>query len=138
MHHPPIDPSSLTRWRKRIGEEGVGEWLLTETYEAARRSKVVKKQSFEKVMVDATVMENAVAFQCDCHMLERDRKHLVILTKVLGIKLLELQPRSTAFGGARWPLRACQEVQANEVKPKIFEDASWAGMAKHRSKPRHT
>lgn len=26
QHHPPIDPSSLTRWRKRIGEEGL-EWL---------------------------------------------------------------------------------------------------------------
>ena len=23
QHRPPIDPSSLTRWRKRIGEEGV-------------------------------------------------------------------------------------------------------------------
>ncbi len=29
-HRPPIDPSSLVRWRKRIGEEGV-EWLLTRT-----------------------------------------------------------------------------------------------------------
>ncbi len=27
QHRPPIDPTSLTRWRKRIGEEGV-EWLL--------------------------------------------------------------------------------------------------------------
>ncbi len=23
QHRPPIDPSSLTRWRKRIGEDGV-------------------------------------------------------------------------------------------------------------------
>ena len=23
QHRPPIDPSSLTRWRKRIGEEGL-------------------------------------------------------------------------------------------------------------------
>ena len=35
QHRPPIDPSSLTRWRKRIGEEGV-EWLLTKTIEAGR------------------------------------------------------------------------------------------------------
>lgn len=32
-HRPPIDLSSLTRWRRRIGEEGV-EWLLTKTIEA--------------------------------------------------------------------------------------------------------
>jgi transposase, IS5 family len=34
---PPIDPSSLTRWRKRLGEAGVEE-LLAETIEAAKRS----------------------------------------------------------------------------------------------------
>ena len=28
QHRPPIDPSSLTRWRYRIGEEGA-EWLLS-------------------------------------------------------------------------------------------------------------
>ena len=33
QHRSPIDPSSLTRWRGRIGEEGV-EWLLTNTIEA--------------------------------------------------------------------------------------------------------
>lgn len=31
---PPVDPSSLTRWRKRLGEAGVEE-LLAETIEAA-------------------------------------------------------------------------------------------------------
>ena len=37
QHRPPIDPSSLVRWRKRIGEEGV-EWLLTKTIKAGRSS----------------------------------------------------------------------------------------------------
>ncbi|KVU59636.1 hypothetical protein WK68_20135 [Burkholderia ubonensis] len=32
----PVDPSSLTRWRKRLGEAGVEE-LLAETIEAAKR-----------------------------------------------------------------------------------------------------
>ena len=35
QHRPPIDPSCLTRWRQRIGEEGA-EWLLTKTIEAGR------------------------------------------------------------------------------------------------------
>ena len=35
----PIDPSSLTRWRKRIGEEGV-ETLLALTIEAARKAGI--------------------------------------------------------------------------------------------------
>ena len=35
QHQPPIHPSSLSRWRDRIGEEGA-EWLLTKTIEAGR------------------------------------------------------------------------------------------------------
>jgi IS5 family transposase len=86
QHEPPIDPSSLTRWRQRVGEEGV-ESLLTETIEAARRGKVVKKQSFDKIIIDTTVMEKAVAFPTDSRLLERGRQHLVKLAKSLGITL---------------------------------------------------
>ena len=40
----PIDPSSLTRWRKRIGEEGV-ETLLALTIEAARKAPMATSNS---------------------------------------------------------------------------------------------
>ena len=86
QHKPPIDPSSMTRWRKRVGEEGV-EWLLTETIEAARRGKVVKAKSFEKIIIDTTVMEKAVAYPTDSRLLERARQHLVKLAGTLGITL---------------------------------------------------
>ena len=86
QHEPPIDPSSMTRWRQRVGEEGV-EWLLTETIEAARRGKVVKAKSFEKIIIDTTVMEKAVAYPTDSRLLERARQHLVKLAGTLGIKL---------------------------------------------------
>ena len=86
QHKRPIDPSSLTRWRQRIGEKGV-EWLLTETIEAARRGKAVKASSFEKIIVDTTVMEKAVAYPTDSRLLERGRQHLVKLAGTLGIRL---------------------------------------------------
>ena len=86
QHEPPIDPSSLTRWRQRVGEEGV-EWLLTETIAAAQRGKVVKRQSFDKIIVDTTVMEKAVAYPTDSRLLERGRQHLVKLATTLGIRL---------------------------------------------------
>ena len=38
----PIDPSSLTRWRKRVGEEGV-ETLLAASIDAARRGGVIRQ-----------------------------------------------------------------------------------------------
>jgi IS5 family transposase len=86
QHEPPIDPSSLTRWRKRIGEAGV-ERLLSESIDAARRGKVVKEKSFDKVIVDTTVMEKAIAYPTDSQLLEKGRQHLVRLAVSLGIGL---------------------------------------------------
>jgi IS5 family transposase len=86
QHEPPIDPSSLTRWRKRIGEDGV-ERLLSESIAAARRGKVVKEKSFDKVIVDTTVMEKAIAYPTDSQLLETGRQHLVKLATSLGISL---------------------------------------------------
>ncbi len=86
QHEPPIDPSSLTRWRQRIGEAGV-ERLLSESIDAARRGKVVKAKSFDQVIVDTTVMEKAIAFPTDSQLLEKGRQHLVRLAASLGIAL---------------------------------------------------
>ena len=46
-----IDPSSLTRWRQRLGEAGVEE-LLTATIEAGKRSKMLRAASLKTVIVD--------------------------------------------------------------------------------------
>lgn len=61
----PIDPSGLTRWRQRIGEEGV-ELLLAVTIEAARAAGLIKRSSLDKVIVDTTVMPKAIAHPTDC------------------------------------------------------------------------
>lgn len=53
QHLPPIDPSSLTRWRGRIGEEGV-EWPLTQTIQAGQKSGVIDEGSAKRVAVDFT------------------------------------------------------------------------------------
>ena len=71
----PIDPSSLSRWRKRIGEEGV-EVLLAVTIEAARAAGLIKKSSLDKIIVDTTVMPKAIAHPTDSRLLEKSRQHL--------------------------------------------------------------
>ena len=72
QHSPPIDTSSLTRWRGRTGEEGV-EWLLTKTIEAGREAGVIHERSAEAVIVDTTVMEKAVAHPCPPNESQRPR-----------------------------------------------------------------
>ena len=82
----PIDPSSLTRWRQRIGEEGV-EMLLAVTIEAARDAGLINKASVQRVIVDTTVMPKAVAHPTDSRLLERSRQHLVKAAQTHGLKL---------------------------------------------------
>ena len=82
----PIDPSSLTRWRKRIGTEGV-ELLLALTIDAAHTAGLIKKSSLDKVIVDTTVMPKAIAHPTDSRLLEKGRQHLVKLAEEQGIKL---------------------------------------------------
>ena len=82
----PIDPSSLTRWRKRIGEEGV-ETLLALTIEAARKAGMIGKTSVDRVIVDTTVMPKAIAHPTDSRLLERAREHMVKLADEGGLNL---------------------------------------------------
>lgn len=76
----PIDPSSLTRWRKRVGEEGV-ETMLMATIDAGRKLGLLKQTSVDRVIVDTTVMPKAVAHPTDSRLLEKARTHLVALAK---------------------------------------------------------
>jgi len=82
----PIDSSSLTRWRKRIGEEGV-ETMLMATIKAARKLGLLKAASADRVIVDTTVMPKAVAHPTDSRLLEKSRQHLVKLAEDNGIAL---------------------------------------------------
>jgi IS5 family transposase len=68
-HELPCHPTSLTRWRKRIGEAGC-ERLLWETIEAANRTGAMKAREIDKVIVDTTVQEKAVAFPTDSKLLD--------------------------------------------------------------------
>src|SRR5437867_37696 len=70
---PPIDPSSLTRWRKRLGEVGMEE-LLAQSIEAAKRAGVIQPASAKRVIVDTTVMQKAIAYPTDSALLERSRE----------------------------------------------------------------
>ena len=83
---PPIDPSSLTRWRKRLGVEGI-ESLLAATIAAGKRTGAVRNSSMKTVIADTTVMPKAVAYPTDSRLLERSRQYLVKAANRCGLKL---------------------------------------------------
>lgn len=92
QHQPPIDPSSLTRWRGRIGEEGV-EWMLTQTIQAGRTSGTIDEDSTKRVAVDTTVMEKSIAHPTDARLYERARDQLVSLAQEAGVELRQSYAR---------------------------------------------
>jgi IS5 family transposase len=67
QHQAPIHPSSLSRWRDRIGEEGA-EWLPTKTIEAGRAAGAVDDASLSRIAVDTTVMEKDIAHPTDARL----------------------------------------------------------------------
>ena len=85
-HDVPIDPSSMTRWRKRIGEAGA-EGLLRETLEAGLKIKAVKPHQLKRVNVDTTVQEKEIRFPTDARLYDRARQRLVEAAKDRGISL---------------------------------------------------
>lgn len=92
QHEMPCDPSSLVRWRKRIGEAGV-EWLLSETIEAAKRSGALKQSSLKTVIVDTTVQPKAIAHPTDSRLLNKAREQLVKAARDGGIELRQSYAR---------------------------------------------
>lgn len=86
QHRLPIDPSSMTRWRQRIGEEGV-EWMLPQTIDAGKRAGAVQGNDLKRVTVDTTVMEKNIAHPTDARLYETARRKLVGLAREAGIGL---------------------------------------------------
>jgi transposase, IS5 family len=75
-HSCPIDPSSLTRWRQRVGQERI-EQLLRLTIQTAVQLKALKPAELQVVNVDTTVQEKAIAFPTDARLYYKMRVALV-------------------------------------------------------------
>ena len=82
----PLDPTSLVRWRKRLGTSGMDK-ILQSSIRAASACGLVKPSSLKQVIADTTVQEKAIAHPTDARLLNRARQKLVDLAKEQGIVL---------------------------------------------------
>jgi len=85
-HKIPIDPSQMTRWRKKVGEPGM-EKMLSGTVRAALGMKAVQAKSFQKVNVDTTVQQKAVHYPTDARLYYDMREKLVWMAEENGVAL---------------------------------------------------
>ena len=82
----PCDATQIGRFRSAIGEAGVEE-LLKATIDTAVLSKAIKPAEFERLIVDTTVQEKAIAHPVDSRLLEIARHKVVAAAKRAGIAL---------------------------------------------------
>jgi IS5 family transposase len=85
-HRLPCDHTTLVKFRKAIGEEGV-EILLSQTINTAINLKLIAERDLTSVIVDTTVQPKAVAHPTDSGLLETARDKLVDLAKTHGLAL---------------------------------------------------
>jgi IS5 family transposase len=77
----PIDSSSLTRWRNRLGKEKL-EKILSMTVSVAVNVGMVTKKEMEAVIADTTVMQKNIEFPTDIRLLEKARTKMVKIANV--------------------------------------------------------
>jgi IS5 family transposase len=85
QHELPCDPTSLSRWRKRVGNKL--DILLEETILIAQENKALKRTAIRHVNVDTTVQEKAIAFPTDARLYQKMRVNLVREAQKQGIRL---------------------------------------------------
>jgi transposase, IS5 family len=92
QHEAPIDASTMTRWRKRIGPAGLEE-MLKASVGVALDTGVAKPSSLERVSVDTTVQPKAIAHPTDSRLYWKALSILVRQAKRHGIALRQSHTR---------------------------------------------
>src|SRR6202022_2234890 len=96
QHRLPLDRSSMTHWRHRMGEERL-QALLQESLAVATRTGAMKPSELSRVIVDTTVQPKNITFPTDAKLMNRAREKLVKLAKKLGVELRQSYTRVGKF-----------------------------------------
>ncbi len=93
QHELPLHPTSMSRWRKRVGVERL-DAMLAETILVAKENRIAKPAEFHHVNVDTTVQEKNITFPTDAKLYQNARIALVELAKDNDIKLRQSYERT--------------------------------------------
>ncbi len=138
QHKYPLEPTSLVKWRKRVGEGGI-EKMFYQTLATAQKLGMLKESHLNKVNVDTTVQEKAITYPTDASLYNRMRNKLVKYARKMGIKLRQTYERvakeamimQQRYSHARQMKRAARETKKlktflgriiREIRRKSTED----------------
>jgi IS5 family transposase len=110
-HSMPIDPSSMTRWRKRLGEAGA-EQMLRATIEAGMKMKAIRPAQLQRINVDTTVQTKAIRYPTDARSYHGCREKLVKSARAEGLKIKQ----SYEHAGRRLLMHSSRYAHARQMK----------------------
>ena len=110
-HETPVDPSSMTRWRKRLGEAGA-ETMLKATIEAGVTMKAITSSHVQHVNVDTTVQTKAIRHPTDSRLYDRARERLVTHARKAGLRIKQSYERV----GKQLVMKASRYAHARQMK----------------------
>jgi len=111
QHQMPIDPSSMTRWRKRLGVAGA-EQMLRATIETGVEMRVIRPAQLQRVNVDTTVQTKAIRFPTDARLYQRMRERLVKAARAEGLRIKQ----SYEHVGRRLLMQSSRYAHARQMK----------------------
>ena len=111
QHECPIHPTTMTKWRNRLGAKRLEE-LLKETIRLAVREKHLPKSELQRVTVDTTVQEKNITFPTDSKLLYKAIGKLSDAAKARGIRLRQSYVRV----GKRAAVKASRYAHAKQFK----------------------
>ena len=110
-HACPIHPTSMTKWRNRVGAERLTE-LLKETIALAVREKHLSARDLAQVNVDTTVQEKNITHPTDSKLLYKAIVKLVKAAQDRGIRL-----RQSYLRVGKWAaIKASRYAHAKQFK----------------------
>lgn len=125
QHDAPIDPSSLSRWRKRVGAERLA-LLLKETVELAVREQHLPPPDLQQVTVDTTVQEKNITYPTDSKLLYTAIRKLGRAARAYGVTLrqsyLRVGKRAATMAG-----RYAHAKQFRRMRRELQRLRTWVG-----------
>lgn len=114
----PVHPSSLTRWRQKIGPQGV-EKILQAYIHVALKTETVTPSERCKTICDPTLMSKAITHPTDAKLIQRSLERIVRAARRAGIALKRIYQRVARWGAQGLP--KAHVWQMSEESSKAFE-----------------
>lgn len=92
-HKLNLNPTSLTIWRSRLGDE-VFQKILSETIQIGLEEEIITSKDVKEVISDTTVQEKNISYPTDGKLLCRAIEHLTKIGLVSGVKFRQTYKRT--------------------------------------------